>query len=447
MKIAIIGRPNVGKSTLFNKICKRKTAIVAEEEGVTRDRIYVDVNYDNKKFTLIDTAGIDPKSDRIFNNEVIEQAKLAIVEADVVVMVVDSRCDITDLDDDIAKVLRSSKKPIILAVNKIDNPNNENDVFKFVSLGIDEMIAVSAIQNFNVALLVEKAILKSKTPLDEKDQNLEQMPRVSIIGRPNVGKSTILNYLLNEKRSVVSDVAGTTRDNVDARVTYNKKEYLFIDTAGIRRKNKEKCILEKFAFVRTKRAIDNADVCLLVVDAKEGITAQEKKIFQAIEEEGKGCIILVNKWDLVTGFRMEECIKSIHKVVPSFSHFPIIFTEAINGRNLDEILFVLINQVFNARKQKVTTGVLNKFVENALKAYTPPAISGKRLKIYYMVQKDSKPPTFKLFVNSTKIFAPSYKRYLLNRLRDTYGFIGAPIRLEISGKSKASNPYIGNTDK
>jgi GTPase len=432
MKIAIVGRPNVGKSALFNKICNNRISIVDEEEGVTRDRIYAKVSYFGKDFVLIDTGGIDQNSKRVFNKEVIQQANIAIDEADVLIMVVDGQIGVNVLDEQIANVLLKSKKPIVLAVNKIDDPIFENDKHNFYGLGIKEIIAVSTTQSYNIDILLESALKSFKVNKDAKP--LAKSVKIAITGRANVGKSTILNYMLNENRCAVSPIAGTTRDSIDVEIYRDNEIYTFIDTAGIRRRKKEVTVIEKFAFIRTKEAIKKANICLLVIDAKKGITSEEKKIAKEIYKEGKGIIFLVNKWDLVKNFRMEHCIKSIHIHLPYFAHFPILFTEAINGRNIDDKLFDLIKLIDEKQNQELSTAHLNKFLEKTIQTYPPPMITGKRLRIYYMTQIGKSPQRYLMFANKPKLLTDTYKRYLLNCFRKTFKLTGIPIFFAIKGK-------------
>jgi GTP-binding protein len=430
-KIALVGRPNVGKSALFNRICQKRISIVDEQEGITRDRIYANSEVFGRAFTLIDTGGIDFSDKLPFNDEVRQQALVAIAEADVIVLVVDGQVGPNPLDEDVAKILLKSKKPVIVAVNKIDDMSQELKVHAFHSLAIGEMVGVSALQGFQVAELLEKAL--SKVPEREIVEVESKGVRVAIVGRANVGKSTLLNKLLEEERSIVSPIAGTTRDSIDVTLARGGKEYLLIDTAGIRRKKSEKEVVDKFAAIRTEEAIARAEVCLLVMDSFEGFTTQEKRIASEIEALGKSCILVFNKWDLMKNFRMEHAMRGVREEVSFLNHCPTIFISAINERNLDKI-FTAIDEVHAERHKRVTTGQLNKFVEGALHKYHPPLMTGKRLRIYYMTQVETNPPKFVLFVNKPSLMTESYRKYLVNGFRDIYKYSGCPLVLELRGK-------------
>lgn len=432
-KLAIVGRPNVGKSALFNRICKKKIAIVDEAEGVTRDRLYADSELFGFNFEVIDTGGIDSRSQALFNEHIKRQAEIAIEEADSIVMVVDGHVGITSLDQEIALILLRTKKPICLAVNKIDNLSQEHLIYPFQALGINRIVGVSAAQGWHIAELLETAFEGfSKESVEEKDRSVH----ITIVGRPNVGKSSLVNYLLNEERCIVSPIPGTTRDSIDISFVHENTPYTLIDTAGIRRKHAEHEVVDKFAAIRTERAIERSDICLLMLDAQQGMTSQDKKIANMIEESGKGCILLFNKWDLVKGFRMEHCLKSIEEEVSFLKHCPKLFMSAKTGRNIDK-LFSIILQVHEDSQKRISTHQLNKFVANALQRNHPPMIMGKRLRIYYMAQVAIKPPKFILFVNYPNLMTETYKKYLYNQFRDAYGFTGVPINIHLKGKQKA----------
>ncbi len=433
IKLALIGRPNVGKSALFNRICKRRIAIVDEAEGITRDRLYTDADFFGKPFEIIDTGGIDPISEIPFHEEVRMQTQIAIEEADVLVMVVDAQVGVTLLDDLVAKTLLRTKKRVILAVNKIDDHLHLDLVYPFYSLGITDVVPVSAIQGFQIAELLECGFKGIEWPQEEVKE--EPSIKVAIIGRPNVGKSTLVNYLLQEARCVVSPIAGTTRDSIDTKITHEGKSFTLIDTAGIRRKKAEHEVVDKFAAVRTERAIGRADICILVMDSNEGITAQEKRIADQIEEQGKGCILLFNKWDLVKGFRMEHCLKGVQQEASFLSYCPTLFVSAATGRNL-EGLFPLIAKVKDQMEQRITTGQLNKFIEQVFQKYHPPMLQGKRLRVYYMTQVQTAPPRFVMFVNGPELMLESYKKYLINQFREQYEFLGVPIVFDLRGKGQ-----------
>lgn len=433
IKLALVGRPNVGKSALFNRICNRRIAIVDEAVGITRDRLYADADFFGKPFEVIDTGGIDSLSDIPFYDEVRMQTEIAIEEADVLVMVVDGQIGVTTLDEAVADALLKTKKRVVLAVNKIDDYLQMDNMHGFYSLGIKDIVAVSAVQGFQMAELLETCFEEINWPEAEIEE--DKRIKVAIVGRPNVGKSTLVNYLLDENRCVVSPIAGTTRDSIDTHLEKDGQVFTLIDTAGIRRKRAEHEVVDKFAAVRTQRAIDRADICIFVMDANQGITAQEKKIAEQIEEAGKGCILLFNKWDLVKGFRMEHCLKGIQQDALFISYCPTLFVSAMTGRNLDD-LFTLILKVKNEMEQRISTGQLNKFVEQVFQKYHPPMIQGKRLRVYYMTQVQIAPPRFVMFVNAPELMLETYKKYMINQFREQYGFTGVPIVFELRGKGQ-----------
>jgi len=434
IKIAIVGRPNVGKSALFNRICKKNIAIVDEAEGITRDRLYADTDFFGTPFQVIDTGGIDARSKAEFNEHIKRQAEIAIEEADSLIMVVDVHSGPTVLDKEIAEILHRTNKPVCLAVNKIDNTSQEHMMFSFHSLGIKEMVSVSAAQGWHIAELLEAAFAK----LSKKDaeENISNAIQLAIVGRPNVGKSSLVNYLLDTDRCIVSPIPGTTRDSIDIPFEHAGVAYNLIDTAGIRRKQAEHEVVDKFAAIRTQRAIERADICLLMLDTQQGITREEKKIANSIEEAGKGCILLFNKWDLVKGFRMEHCLKGIEDEVPFLKHCPKLFISALTGRNVPEI-FEPVTQVFADSQKRISTGQLNKFIGLCLQKNHPPMLQGKRLRIYYMAQVGVKPPKFVVFVNYPNLMTDSYKKYIYNQFRDSYSFAGLPLEIYLKGKKKS----------
>lgn len=443
-KIAIVGRPNVGKSALFNRICQKRVSIVDEQEGITRDRIYAQAELFGRTFELVDTGGIDPSGQVPFNEEIKEQALFAVKEADALIFVVDGQIGPTTLDSEVAKILRKSQKPVVVAVNKIDRLEDEMRMHEFQSLGIGHILPISALQGLQIAELLDLTLKQIPEPASPEDsiEELDLAPaipsscetiRVAIIGRPNVGKSTLLNQLLDDDRSIVSPIAGTTRDAIDAPITVNGQSFLLIDTAGIRRKKAEHEVVDKFAAIRTEEAIERADVCLLILDSYEGITTQEKRIANEIESKGKSCIILFNKWDLVKNLRMEHAMRGVREEIPFLAHCPTLFLSALKNRNLDKI-FPAIQHVYLERYRKITTGQLNKFIEGCLQKYHPPLLLGKRLRIYYMTQIQSAPPKFIVFVNNTTLMVESYKKYLINQFRKVYQFSGCPIFFELRGK-------------
>jgi GTPase len=427
IKIAIVGRPNVGKSALFNRICGKRIAIVDDAEGVTRDRLYAGAECFGRPFQVIDTGGIDAQSKIPFQEGVRRQAEIAMEEADSIIMVVDGVIGPTLLDEEVARILRRKGKPVCLAVNKIDDFGRLDLVHQFHSLGINPIVPVSATQGFQIAELLESAL--SDVPPAQEEEASDRI-KVAIVGRPNVGKSTLMNYLLQEERCVVSPIAGTTRDSIDVPLG---DDFLLIDTAGIRRKKAEHDVVDKFAAIRTERAISRADVCILVMDAKEGITVQEKRIADQIEKEGKGCLLLFNKWDLVKGFRMEHCLQGVHQEAPFLKHCPALFASAQTGRNLKTILSQ-VKEIHTQLHRRITTGQLNKFLEKALQKYHPPMIGGKRLRIYYVAQIDVAPPRFIMFVNYPELMLDTYHKYLVHQFREIYQFTGAPLVFSLKGK-------------
>lgn len=430
IKLAVVGRPNVGKSALFNRICKKRIAIVDEAEGVTRDRIYADAELFGKAFQVIDTGGIDPTSKVPFNESIRRQAEIAIEEADRIVFVVDAQIGTTALDEQVAHILHRAGKPVTLAINKVDEVGRDEYMHDFYSLGFEKMVGVSAIHGWQIVELLESA-------LEGVDWKLDEVPsssiRVAIVGRPNVGKSTLMNHLLQEERCLVSPEAGTTRDSIDEELEVDGVRYTLIDTAGIRRKKSENEAVDKFAAVRTERAIKRADICVLMLEAGDGMTAQEKRIAREIEDQGKGCILLFNKWDLVKGFRMEHCLEAVRQEVPFLNYCPAFFISASTGRNIDK-LFPTLQKVYEQRKRRITTGQLNKFLEQTIQKVHPPMLKGKRLRIYYGAQVDAEPPQFVFFVNKPELMVDSYKKYLLNAFREVYGFEGVPLTFSLKGK-------------
>ncbi len=443
LKLAIVGRPNVGKSALFNRICKKKIAIVDEAEGVTRDRLYSTADIFDFPFEVIDTGGINARSKALFNEEIKRQAEIAIEEADSIIMVVDNIIGITDLDLEVARILQRTKKPLCIAVNKVDNLEQESQIYQFQKLGIPRMVAVSASQNWHIAELLETAF--QDFPKEVTESEKEKSIHIAIVGRPNVGKSSLINYLLNEERCIVSPIPGTTRDSIDISFTYEEEKFTLIDTAGVRRKRAEHDVVDKFAAIRTARSIERADICLLMLDAQEGMTVQEMKIANMIEEAGKGCILLFNKWDLVKGFRMEHCLKEVEDTVPFLKHCPKIFISAKTGRNVEKI-FEEIKEVHKATQERVTTHQLNKFVGLAMQKNHPPMVMGKRLRVYYMAQVAIQPPKFILFVNNPTLMSESYKKYLYNQFREVYGFKGVPILIYLKGKAKSKGGKHGYSE-
>lgn len=429
--VAIVGRPNVGKSTLFNVIAGDSIAIVKDTPGVTRDRIYADCSWLNYNFTLIDTGGIEPDSSDVILSQMRDQAQIAVDTADVIIFLVDVRQGLTDADGKVADMLRRSQKPVVLCVNKVDSfKKMEADVYEFYNLGIGDPIPVSASNHQGVGDLLEAVSDHFKKDGSESDD--DDRPRIAIVGRPNVGKSSIVNRLVGEKRVIVSDIAGTTRDAIDTPLKRNGREYILIDTAGLRRKSKIHEDLERYSIIRTVTAVERADVVVMVIDAAEGVAEQDAKIAGIAHERGKGVIIAVNKWDAVekddkTIYKMTEKIKQTLAYMP-YAEF--VFISAKTGQRLDK-LFELIDMIIENQSMRIATGVLNEILAEAVAMQQPPSDKGRRLKIFYMTQISVKPPTFVVFVNDKKLMHYSYTRYIENQIRNAFGFRGTPLRFII----------------
>ena len=429
--VAIVGRPNVGKSTLFNTLAGEKIAIVEDTPGVTRDRIYAEVTWLNNQFTLIDTGGIEPNTNDIMLSHMRAQAEIAIDMADVIIFMTDVKCGVTDSDYSVCDMLRKSGKPVILVVNKVDNFEKfYSDVYEFYNLGIGEPIPVSAASKLGVGDMLDE-VLKQLNGCNLEETE-DERPKIAIIGKPNVGKSSLINKITGENRVIVSDIAGTTRDAVDTDVIWNKKEFVFIDTAGLRRKNKVSRDIEKYSIIRTVAAIERADVVILMIDASEGVTEQDAKIAGIAHERGKGMIIAVNKWDLIekdtyTANKFTDKIKMILSFVP---YAEIVYISAVTGQRINR-LFMLLETVIQNHQQRIATGVLNEILTEAVAMQQPPSDKGKRLRLYYMTQVGVKPPTFVIFVNDKKLMHFSYQRYIENKIREAFGFRGTPIKIFI----------------
>ncbi len=415
---------------LFNRIAGRRISIVDEAEGITRDRLYAETDLFGRPFTIIDTGGIDPHSSAPYAEQICRQAEIAIEEADGIVMVVDATAGMTALDREVAEILLRTEKPLVVAVNKVDGQEQEVYLHEFHGLGISRMVTTSAAHNRGLAELLDAVL--SRIPMTDGDA-ADLGIKVAIVGRTNVGKSTLLNQILNEERSLVSPLAGTTRDSIDVTFTRDGKPYTLIDTAGIRRKSSEHEVVDKFAAIRTDEAIKRADVCLLMLDSQEGLTTQEKRIATSIEEAGKACILVFNKWDLMKGVRMEHCLTLLREEVSFLNHCPALFISAKVGRNVDKI-FPLIDEVDAQAKQRIGTGQLNRFLETAMQAVHPPMITGKRLKVFYMAQVTVQPPRFVFFVNKTDLMTDAYKRYLYNQFRKEYAFTGVPLSFQLRAR-------------
>ncbi len=435
--VAVVGRPNVGKSTLFNALAGDKIAIVKDTPGITRDRIYADVTWLDYAFTLVDTGGIEPDSSDIILSQMRDQAQIAIDTADVILFIVDVKQGLVDSDMKVADMLRKSRKPVLLVVNKVDDFNKFLiDTYEFYNLGIGDPIPVSAANRLGIGDMLDKVIehFPQESELDEEE---DERPRIAIVGKPNVGKSSLVNRLIGENRVIVSDIAGTTRDAIDTPVKYNGKEYIFIDTAGLRRKNKVKEDLEHYMIIRTVSAVERADVVVLLIDANEGVTEQDAKIAGIAHERGKGFIIAVNKWDLVekndkTIYRFTEKIRQTLSFMP---YAELLFISAKTGQRTGK-LYETIDAVIENTTLRVATGVLNEIMSEAVAMQQPPSDKGKRLRLYYITQVSVKPPTFVIFVNDKELMHFSYTRYIENQIRNAFGFKGTPLKFIIRERNE-----------
>lgn len=429
--VAIVGRPNVGKSTLFNVLAGEKISIVKDTPGVTRDRIYADASWLDKEFTLIDTGGIEPESRDIILSQMREQAQIAIDTADVIVFLTDVRQGLVDADSKVADMLRRSGKPVVLVVNKVDNFDKfMPDVYEFYNLGIGDPHPVSAASRLGIGDMLET--VAEYFPERSGEEAEDERPRVAIVGKPNVGKSSIINKLLGEERVIVSDIAGTTRDAIDTDIIHNGKEYVFIDTAGLRRKSRIKEELERYSIIRTVTAVERADVVLIVIDAVEGVTEQDAKIAGIAHERGKGIIVVVNKWDAIekNDRTMREYESEVRRVLSFMPYAEIMYVSAQTGQRLPK-LYDMIDMVIENQTLRVATGVLNEIMSEAVAMQQPPSDKGKRLKLYYITQVSVKPPTFVIFVNDKELMHFSYTRYLENKIREAFGFRGTSLKFFI----------------
>ena len=427
--VAIVGRPNVGKSTLFNYIVGKRISIVEDTPGVTRDRVYAEGNWRGRSFTLVDTGGIEPESDDVILSQMREQANLAISMADVIVFVTDLKQGVTAADSDIALMLKKSKKPIVLVCNKADNYGKvSDDIYEFYNLGLGEPHRVSAANAIGIGDMLDA--IYEELPPQTDDENEDEAIKVAIIGKPNVGKSSLVNKILGENRVIVSNVAGTTRDAIDSEFENEFGKYVFIDTAGIRRKSKVSENLEKYSVMRSLLAVERADVCLLMIDANEGVTEQDTKIAGEAHEAGKGIIIVVNKWDEYEkgNGTLEQYKKDVYNKLSYLSYAPILFISAKTGQRVNK-LFEMINSVASQNALRVSTSVLNQVLNEAIAIVQPPTDKGKRLRLFYMTQASTKPPTFVVFVNDKDLFHFSYERYLVNQIRKEFGLVGTPVRI------------------
>ncbi len=429
--VAVVGRPNVGKSTLFNALAGENISIVKDTPGITRDRIYADVSWLDMNFTLIDTGGIEPDSKDVILSQMRRQAEIAIETADVIIFLVDVKQGLQDADSKVADMLRRSKKPVVLVVNKVDSfEKYMADVYEFYNLGIGDPVPISAANRLGLGDMLEEVTAHfDRTQTEDED---DERTRVAIVGKPNVGKSSIINRLLGEERLIVSDIAGTTRDAVDTEIVYKGKEYVFIDTAGLRRKNKVKEDLERYMIIRTVSAVERSDVAVLVIDAVEGVTEQDAKIAGIAHDRGKAVIIAVNKWDAIekddkTIYRFTEKVRNILSFMP---YAEIIYISAKTGQRLPK-LFETIDTVSENHAMRISTGVLNEIMAEAVAMQQPPTDKGKRLRLFYITQVSVKPPTFVIFVNDKELMHFSYTRYIENQIRETFGFKGTPLKFII----------------
>ena len=429
--VAVVGRPNVGKSTLFNKIIGKRLSIVDDTPGVTRDRIYGDAEWQGKKLMLVDTGGIEPKTDDIILSSMRSQAQLAIDTASVIIFVTDLKSGVTAADMDVAAMLQKSGKPIVLCVNKCDKIGDvPMEFYEFYNLGLGDPIAVSSVHGHGTGDLLDAVM--SHIDYSEFEETEEDIINVAVIGKPNAGKSSLINFISGEERSIVSNIAGTTRDAIDTKITINGVNYNFIDTAGLRRKSKVEDNIEKYSVIRAKMAIERADVCVIMIDGVDGFTEQDSKVAGLALEEGKACIIAVNKWDAVEkdGTTLDNYRKKLMIDFSFMPYAPIIFISAKTGQRVDR-LFELIKYVNEQNTMRISTGMLNDILADATARVQPPTDKGKRLKIYYMTQASTKPPTFVCFCNKAELFHFSYQRYLENQIRSTFGLEGTPVRFVI----------------
>ena len=429
--VAIVGRPNVGKSTLFNVLAGEMISIVKDTPGVTRDRIYADVDWLDRDFTLIDTGGIEPDSSDIILSQMREQAQIAIDTADVIIFITDVKQGLVDSDSKVADMLRRSGKPVVLVVNKVDNFDKYMaDVYEFYNLGIGDPVPISAASRLGLGDMLDGVI--AHFPEGDPSEEDDDGPRIAIVGKPNVGKSSIVNRLLGENRVIVSNIAGTTRDAIDTEIVHDGKEYIFIDTAGLRRKNKIKEELERYSIIRTVSAVERADVVLMVIDATEGVTEQDAKIAGIAHERGKGVIIVVNKWDAIekNDKTMKEYEGKIRQVLSYMPYAEIMYVSALTGQRLSK-LYDMIDMVIENQTLRIATGVLNEIMTEAVAMQQPPSDKGKRLKLYYITQVAVKPPTFVIFVNDKELMHFSYTRYLENKIREAFGFRGTSLKFFI----------------
>ncbi|NLK37199.1 MAG: ribosome biogenesis GTPase Der [Epulopiscium sp.] len=434
--VAVVGRPNVGKSTLFNRLAGERISIVQDTPGVTRDRIYVDVEWLNYKFTLIDTGGMEIGTEDIILKQILQQAEIAIETADVILFVTDGKQGVTDDDRQVANMLRRTKKPVVLAVNKLDNANrDEMAIYEFYELGMGDPIPISAGQALGLGDMLDEVV--GYFPKDKVETEEEEAIKVAIIGKPNVGKSSLINKILGEDRLIVSNIPGTTRDAIDSPIEVDGQKYVLIDTAGMRRKSKIKEEIERFSIIRAVAAVERCDLAILVIDAQEGVTDQDTKIAGIAHERGKAAIIAVNKWDAIEkdDKTMNQYLKDVGNELAYMSYAPKVFISAMTGQRISKML-ELIRIVNENHALRISTGLLNDVLIEAMAMQQPPADKGRQLKIYYMTQVSVKPPTFVIFVNEKELFHFSYRRYIENRLREAFGFVGTPIHFIVREKGE-----------
>lgn len=428
--VAIVGRPNVGKSTLFNRLAGMRKAIVEDIPGITRDRIYEKSEWDGREFIIIDTGGLRNNDEDVFASDVRKQAEIAIEEADVIILVVDSRAGLTYEDSMVGEILRKSDKPVVLAANKVEHFENQTNYYEFYNLGLGEPIPVSAAHGMNVNDLLDAVVVNFPPQEDEEQDSLST--RIAVVGRPNVGKSSLVNAILGEERTIVSDIPGTTRDAIDTPFQFGENQYILVDTAGIRKKSRIKESIERYSVVRALKAVERADVALMIIDATEGVTEQDQRIAGFINEEGKAIILVVNKWDLVNKDDKTMLVfdKAIREELKFLAYAPILYVSALTGKRVPKIL-ELVDFVAEQHHRKISTADLNKIINEAMLLNPPPGAGKKKLKVYYSTQIKTGPPTFVMFANDPELMHFSYQRYLENNLRQTFGFEGSPIRIYV----------------
>ena len=434
--VAVVGRPNVGKSTLFNKLIGQRLSIVEDTPGVTRDRIFAECEWCGRKFMLADTGGIEPKTDDVILAQMRTQAQLAIDQADVIILVTDLRSGVTANDQSVATMLQKSGKPVVLCVNKCDTPGTPPaEFYEFYNLGLGDPVAVSSVHGMGTGDLLDE-VLRYLPDVEAEEDEEKDTIKVAVIGKPNAGKSSLINCIAGEERSIVSNIAGTTRDAIDTHISNKYGDFIFIDTAGLRRKSKVDDAIEKYSVLRAQMAVERADVCVIMIDGVEGFTEQDSKVAGIAHENGKACIIVVNKWDAIEkdGKTMDRMREDIRRDLSYMTYAPIVFISALTGQRVDR-LFELINYVNDQSAMRITTGMLNTLLADATARVQPPTDKGRRLKIYYMTQVGVRPPHFVCFCNDARLFHFSYQRYLENQIRSTFGLEGTPVRLTVRQKS------------